>query len=235
MKTITYFLSLTVAFVLLGPVKQAFGMAISWTDWTSASSGNLGSASGTITLPDLSTVSVSYTGEVLFAQTGLGTNYWNPSTPYTSTTVSNPPPASEMIALEGGNATVNTITFSVPVVNPVMGIVSLGTPWLTTQYHFSTPFDILSSGPGFWGNGPLLELPGNILEGKEGHGTIQFLGTHTSISWTVPTFEHWHGSTFGITGSAPAPVPEPSTLLLLGSGLIGLVVFGKRKLHKNLE
>ena len=38
-----------------------------WTDWTAASTGTPGSASGTITLPDGSTVDVSYTGEVTFA------------------------------------------------------------------------------------------------------------------------------------------------------------------------
>ena len=65
----------------------------------------------------------------------------------------------------------------------------------------------------------------NVLQGVEGHGTIQFLGTISTISWTVPTAEYWHGFTVGL-------VPVPPTALLLGSGLLGLALLRGRKLFK---
>lgn len=35
-----------------------------------------------------------------------------------------------------------------------------------------------------------------------------------------------------ITGGGPAPVPEPSTIFLMGTGLLGLVVVGRKKINK---
>jgi hypothetical protein len=47
---------------------------VSWTDWSSASAGTV---LGTITLPDASTIGVTYSGNFAFAQTsGGGQNYW---------------------------------------------------------------------------------------------------------------------------------------------------------------
>ena len=189
--------------------------AVSWTDWTAATNGLPGAASGSLATTG-GPVSVNYAGEVLFAQVSGGINYWSPNSAFLSATVPNEPPASDIVALTGGNAIVNTLTFSPAVQNPVMAIMSLGTPGFNVEYDFDQPFDVLSFGPGYWGApGTLTELTGDVLQGHEGHGVIQFQGLISSVSWTVATAETWHGFTVGV-------VPEPPSLCLLGMAAAGL-------------
>ena len=212
--------------VLLAMAQTGQAGTISWTDWTAATPGAPGSASGTLAYGGGS-VAVTYSGEVRadFTQTSGGTNYWSPDTPYLSPTVSNAPPAADIITLVGPDvAFVNTITFSTPILDPVMAIVSLGQPGFSVFYEFDQPFTVLSFGPGFWGGpGTLTDIGGNVLEGVEGHGVIQFSGAVSSISWTVPVPEDWHGFTVG------APVPEPTTAGLLGLALAGLAAMRARR------
>lgn len=208
------FVAIAAALVMvMGMAGVSFGALVDWADWTSATAGNAGSVSGTI-----GSITVNYSGEVKFAQTSGGTDYWNtPSTPFISPAVQNAPPASDLIALVGGNAIVNTITFGQSVANPVMAILSLGQTSNNVTYNFVQPFTILSYGPGHWlGAGTLSNPSGYVLQGDEGNGVIQFNGTFSSISWTVPNSEDWHGFTVGL-------VPVPPSVLLLGSGLLGLV------------
>jgi hypothetical protein len=187
-----------------------------WTDWTSASFGAPGSADGTLTLPS-GVVDINYTGEVASpTQVAGGINYWSPATPYLSATVPNEPPAADIITLSGGQGIHSVLTFSKPLTNPLMAIVSLGTPAFAVDYDFDTPFTVLSSGPGYWGGpGTLTDIGGNVLEGVEGHGVIQFQGTIETLSWTIPANEFWHGFTIG-------EASEPSSALLLVFGAIPL-------------
>ena len=207
-----------------------------YVDWLVANPA-AGTASGVITLPDLSTVTVGFQavnpngspGSFKFGQTGCGTNYWNPSSPYISAQVDNAPPNCELLALIGGQNQTYRVTLSQAIKDPIMAIVSLGQPGVFTTYDFDSPFDIVSQGPGFWGgtSSSLQELAGDVLRGNEGHGTIQFIGTFPTFSWTVPTPEDWHGFTFGIRTTLalepnPPGIPEPVSLALVGIGLAAL-------------
>lgn len=178
-----------------------------YVDWTAADPSR-GTASGVINLPGGSVVTVNFAavfadgsaGTLAFAQTGCGTNYWSPSTPYISAEVPNAPPACDILALRGGVSQIYRVTLSEPIRDPLMAIVSLGQPSVPTTYDFDSPFTIVSQGPGYWGgtSTSLSQLPGDVLRGTEGHGTIRFLGTFSTFSWLVPTPEYWHGFTFGI-------------------------------------
>jgi hypothetical protein len=195
---------------------------VTWSDWTTA---NTTSAAGTI-----GGINVNFSGNLNpSAQTSGGTNFWavNSSIYTAPPIVDNPPPNSDIIRLTGGSGTgTQTLTFSTPVVNPVMAILSLGGSGSPTTYNFSADFDILNSGSGFFGGGILSELPESILEGREGNGLIQFNGTFSSISWSIPTGEFWHGFTVGVPDTIP-PTPEPSALLSL------LVIAGLGLSRKN--
>lgn len=188
--------------------------AVDWADWTSKNDAKTqvsGVAGG---------VMIDVLGPFSFAQVSGGTNYWAPSTPYTSATVSNAPATPDIIAITGGGLSLYTVNFSQPVTNPLMAIVSLGQGGVPATYDFAdAPFDVLSHGAGYWGGGTLTEMPGDVLSGREGHGTIQFQGTFSSISWTVPTAEYWHGFTVGI-------IPAPGTAAALA---VPALFFARRR------
>ena len=221
--------------LLCGLAGSVHAAPVYWTDWAEATES--GAVIGTIiTLGG--DVTVTYTGDYVFAVVdNSGANYWAPESTFADgASVDNGPSLKDIIGLQGGGSSVHTLTFSQPVVNPAMAIVSLGQRGLPVTYAFDEPFDVIANGPGSFGNGPLTELAGQVLEGREGHGTIQFQGTVTALHWTIPTAEYWHGFTVGIAGPADDPggpigAPGPGALLLVG---IGTSLVGYLRRHQVL-
>ena len=213
---------------------------VAWTNWTSFTAGTPGSATGTMAATG-GPVTVTYTGEVLGgSQTSAGgTTYFDPNSPghnFSSTTYSNgttvpngPGTNPGFIQMQGGgNRVVNTLTFSTPVNNLFFAIISLGQPGTGVAYAFNHTFSIATQGGGWWGtcgSPPCLTQSGNTLTGIEGDGTLIFNGPVTSISWTADPSEYWHGFSVG----AQSTVPEPGSMALLGTGLVGLVPMVRRR------
>ena len=193
-----------------------------WTDWTSATGGFPGSASGT-----LGGVGVSYTGEVIGSVLNGTSLTWAPNSSFIGGTVTTSPSiVGDDIRLRGTFTGTNTIAFASPVENPVFAIWSLGAPTIAASFTFAATPTLEAGGPNSQFGGSSITVVGNVVSGNEGNGVVQFSGTFNSISWT-DTPENFYAFTVGLNGPlgprpGPAPVPEPMSLTLVGSGLVGL-------------
>lgn len=191
-------------------VPQAFSSIINWMQWNQVAPGVPGSAIGTNSSAALS---LTYSGEV----ESLITNYisWQPATTYTGGDISNPPPFDAgAIQLFGGFGVTNTITFSKPVVDPVMAIWSLGDSTNAAEFVFLTarPITIEAGGPSLEFGGQSITQTNHTIYGNEGNGTIEFHGLFTQISWYNPVYEDSYGFTMG------APVFSPPSLRIQMGG-----------------
>jgi hypothetical protein len=214
----------TIIAALIAVPTIASASTVNWATWSNVVTGaTAGSATGTT-----ADTTFTYTGELenFFA------NYpsYTPASTFSGGTVGNPPPQSNgIIQLFGETRATDTITFLTPVTNPVFAIWSLGQGGINASFNFNQPFAIQSGGPSAEYGGSTITSLGNNVFGSEGNGTIQFIGTFNSISWTNPTFENWYGFTVGTV----APVPEPSTWAMLLLGFTGLGYMAYRRNTKS--
>jgi hypothetical protein len=199
--------------IFLMPVMVSVANAsTTWTDWTDRTAGAAGSAVGT-----LGTITVDYSGEVLGNTNLNGTsNIWNPDTTYIGGLIdTSPDTVGDVIGLNGSTS-VSTISFSEPVLNPVIAIWSLGRPSFEASFSFTETPVFQVGGPNSIYGGSSIIVDGNTVAGNEGNGVILFEGEFDSLSWTS-TNENWYGFTVGSTS-----VPVPGAIWLLGSGFAGL-------------
>jgi hypothetical protein len=140
-------------------------------------------------------------------------------------------PFNNVMQLFGGSSTVNTLSFSQPVIDPVIAIWSLGSVVQGPASFVFTglnPINVVG-GPSAEYGGNALSLSGVTVSGVEGNGSVQFLGTYSSLSWTNPQFEDYYGFNVGILGV----VPEPGSLLLASFSAAGLSLGLSRKRLKS--
>ena len=198
--------------------------AQSWAKWTSFGFGGRfapDTVKGTLQFGS-QTVNATWIGRNYFVNlNNTGTNYWTPQAAFSTGSVTGPG-TSDIIAL--ATATTNYLMFDVPVQNLYMALNSLGQPGASVTYAFNQNFSILKDNSGgpcpYWGCGTLSGSGTSTLVGVEGSGIIQFAGYTSSLSWTSTT-EVWHGFTVG-ADNLGTTVPEPGTLALLATGLVGL-------------
>ncbi len=201
---------LPILLVLLCATPAASAASVDWNTWTSPSTGALTSGNMAIAVgydsADAHTIVANYPS-------------WTPAATFADgSVVDNGPLAGNgIMRITGGTATVNTITFSSPVVDPVLAIWSLGSLSLAASFHFInlTPA-LVSGGSNSEYGGSSLVVNNAVVSGNEGNGTVRFAGTYTALSWTNPDSESWYGFNVGIASA----VPEPGMFALLLAGLL---------------
>lgn len=220
---------LFLSFLLLAAVPSAFADTVTWATWSAPTiiSPVVGVVDGTI-----GSVNVTYVGEVQFvnaSNTGAY-NYFQPTSTYVGGVVGNAPTNGGMIAIDGLNGTTDTFNFSTPVTGIVLSEVSLGQAGIGTNYTFNDGFSIVACGPNIVYGGGCVTQSGDTMTGDEGDGTIVFSGGPiTSLSFTTADPEYWNGFTIGLLPQQTAVTPEPGTITLLGTGLLGLIGVARRR------
>lgn len=204
-------LGILIALVIVANAPSA--EAVSWTDWSAITTGASGSGTGSMTI-GASTVEVKLNGMLNGFSNGDGYFKNYPATygylyPFD-------------LIQEWSTGSV-TITFSTPVIDPYLALVSVGQSGVGVNYSFTNltgAINVISSGANNWGYTGY-SIVDNTFSGKEFNGVLQLTGTYSSLTFSINPNEYWHGFNIG-AASVYTGVPEPATLMLLGMGLIGL-------------
>ncbi len=228
MKRVSSLRTLPTAAVMIAGLASAFPASAAVVDWGLWSHGyTAGNPTGAATAGFSGGRTATYSGELQFINFGYPS--FGPGSTFTGGSVSNAPPsANGLVAVYGGTSTIDRITFSSAVKNPVLAIWSLGQPGAPTSFVFGQPFSVQSGGPSneyhFSGYPETLTQSGLTVTGEEGNGTLRFNGTFTQISWNNPGFENYYGFTVGVSA-----VPETSTWMMMLLGFAGLGFAGYRR------
>jgi hypothetical protein len=125
----------------------------------------------------------------------------------------------------GGNSGVDFTQFAMPYNLP--GGQNIG---FNTTAGFSADSDPPVQQNGV-NPGETLGILFNLQLGQTWDNVIAELGTGAlRIGIHVQGFES--GGSESFVNNNPAPVPEPSTILLVGTGLLGIIGFGRKRLNK---
>jgi hypothetical protein len=135
-----------------------------------------------------------------------------------------PTPDNSGIQLFGSFGATDVVSFSSPVVTPVIAIVSPGQAGILAQFNFTAGENFVSRR-----RRPLIG-PGRIRADQmgpdrlraEGNGLVQFLGSYSSITWTNPVYENYYLATVAYA------TPEASTWAMMLAGFVGLGFVGYR-------